>query len=162
MNPETKRTSELDELLIDAEADDDVVQSSHPVVSRPWLLLLGLSGYLAMLWHQSRHYARTYPAPDSAKTGAGRFWSGTLLQVLAGLGLLSLAGHLLLEAAVEVATDLGLSERIIGLTVVAICTSMPELAAALIAALRGEPLAALQAHTSATSRAFFRLDEVSS
>ncbi|HAA40221.1 MAG TPA: cyanate transporter, partial [Pseudomonas sp.] len=42
MNPETKRTSELDELLIDAEADDDVVQSSHPVVSRPWLLLLGL------------------------------------------------------------------------------------------------------------------------
>jgi len=39
MNPETKRTSELDELLIDAEADDDVVQSSHPVVSRPWLLL---------------------------------------------------------------------------------------------------------------------------
>ncbi|CRM00194.1 CynX/NimT family MFS transporter [Pseudomonas sp. 8 R 14] len=42
MNPETKRTSELDELLIDAEADDEVVQSSHPVVSRPWLLLLGL------------------------------------------------------------------------------------------------------------------------
>lgn len=27
------------------------------------LLLLGLLGYLAMLWHQSRHYARTYPAP---------------------------------------------------------------------------------------------------
>ncbi len=58
--------------------------------------------------------------------------------MLAGLALLSLAGHLLLEAAVEVATDLGLSERIIGLTVVAICTSLPELAAALIAALRGE------------------------
>ncbi|MDF3929916.1 calcium/sodium antiporter [Pseudomonas putida] len=102
------------------------------------LLLLGLAGYLAMLWHQSRHYARTYPAPDAARSGAGRFWSGTLLQILVGLGLLSLAGHLLLEAAIEVATDLGLSERIIGLTVVAICTSLPELAAALIAALRGE------------------------
>ncbi|UII72529.1 CynX/NimT family MFS transporter [Pseudomonas sp. HN11] len=38
MNPENK----LEELLIDAEADDDVVQHSHPVVSRPWLLLLGL------------------------------------------------------------------------------------------------------------------------
>ncbi len=102
------------------------------------LLLVGLAGYLATLWHQSRHYARTYPAPASVVASAGRFWSGTLLQVLAGLGLLSLAGHLLLEAAVEVATDLGLSERIIGLTVVAICTSLPELAAALIAALRGE------------------------
>ena len=34
--------------------------------------------------------------------------------------------------------------------------------ASVVAALRGEPLTALQAHTSATSRAFFRLDEVSS
>lgn len=42
MNPETQRTPELEELLIDAEADDDEVQHSHPRVSRPWLLLLGL------------------------------------------------------------------------------------------------------------------------
>ncbi|MFJ9991436.1 calcium/sodium antiporter [Pseudomonas putida] len=102
------------------------------------LLLLGLLGYLGMLWHQSRHYARTYPAPDTARRSPGRFWSTVVLQTLFGLVLLSLGGHLLLEAAVEVATDLGLSERIIGLTVVAVCTSLPELAAALIAALRGE------------------------
>ncbi|QXH48990.1 calcium/sodium antiporter [Pseudomonas xanthosomatis] len=102
------------------------------------VLLLGLLGYLLMLWHQSRHYARTYPHAHAAHTSAWRFWSATLLQTLLGLGLLSLAGHLLLEAAVEVATDLGLSERIIGLTVVAVCTSLPELAAALLAALRGE------------------------
>ncbi|MFG0682695.1 calcium/sodium antiporter [Pseudomonas sp. xss_4] len=102
------------------------------------LLLLGLVGYLAMLWHQSRHYARTYPAPPSVPQSPARFWCAALLLVMAGLGLLSLAGHLLLDAAVEVATDLGLSERVIGLTVVAICTSLPELAAALIAALRGE------------------------
>ncbi|MFL1388233.1 CynX/NimT family MFS transporter [Pseudomonas tritici] len=38
MNPETK----LEELLIDAEADDDVVQHNPPVVSRPWLLIMGL------------------------------------------------------------------------------------------------------------------------
>lgn len=101
-------------------------------------LLLGLLVYLLMLWHQSRHYARTYPAPRVAHTSRARFWSAIVLQVLFGLGLLSLAGHLLLEAAIEVATDLGLSERIMGLTVVAVCTSLPELAAALIAALRGE------------------------
>ncbi|MFK3771115.1 calcium/sodium antiporter [Pseudomonas sp. NPDC089406] len=102
------------------------------------VLLLGLLGYLLMLWHQSRHYARTYPHAQAAHTSAWRFWGATLLQTLLGFGLLSLAGHLLLEAAVEVATDLGLSERIIGLTVVAVCTSLPELAAALLAALRGE------------------------
>ena len=38
MNPETK----LEELLIDAEADDDVVQHNPPLVSRPWLLIMGL------------------------------------------------------------------------------------------------------------------------
>ena len=38
MNPETK----LEELLIDAEADDEVVQHGPPPISRPWLLLLGL------------------------------------------------------------------------------------------------------------------------
>lgn len=42
MNLEAKRTPELDELLIDAEADDEVVQHSQPLVRRPWLLLLGL------------------------------------------------------------------------------------------------------------------------
>lgn len=102
------------------------------------LLLVGLVGYLAVLWHQSRHYARTYPAPRPASASPRRFWLGAIAQILVGLVLLSLAGHLVLEAAVEVATDLGLSERIIGLTVVAVCTSLPELAAALIAALRGE------------------------
>ncbi|HJR28177.1 MAG TPA: MFS transporter, partial [Pseudomonas sp.] len=39
---ELKRTAELDELLIDAEADDEEVQRSHPLLRRPWLLLLGL------------------------------------------------------------------------------------------------------------------------
>jgi len=39
---EAKRKAELEELLIDAEADDEQVQHSHPVLRRPWLLLLGL------------------------------------------------------------------------------------------------------------------------
>lgn len=39
---ERKRTAELEELLIDAEADDEQVQQTHPVLQRPWLLLLGL------------------------------------------------------------------------------------------------------------------------
>ncbi|MBV7497562.1 CynX/NimT family MFS transporter [Pseudomonas sp. PDM24] len=39
---ELKRTAELEELLIDAEADDEQAQQTHPVLQRPWLLLLGL------------------------------------------------------------------------------------------------------------------------
>ncbi|MDQ0125348.1 CP family cyanate transporter-like MFS transporter [Pseudomonas lini] len=39
---ERKRTAELEELLIDAEVDDEQVQQTHPVLRRPGLLLLGL------------------------------------------------------------------------------------------------------------------------
>ena len=39
---QTQRTAELEELLIDAEADDDEVQQRPPLLRRPWLLLLGL------------------------------------------------------------------------------------------------------------------------
>ena len=102
------------------------------------LLLLGLVAYLAILWRQSRHHTRIHHVPGHQPRQGVGFWAGTLLLMSIGLGLLSLAGHLLLEAAVEVATDLGLSERIIGLTVVAVCTSLPELATSLIAAIRGE------------------------
>jgi cation:H+ antiporter len=52
--------------------------------------------------------------------------------------ILVLAGHLLLGAAVDVASDLGLSERIIGLTLIGVGTSLPCLATSLIAALRGQ------------------------
>ncbi|WP_256207119.1 CynX/NimT family MFS transporter [Pseudomonas sp. P97.38] len=37
-----KRAGDLEEMLIDAEADDEQTQRSHPLVRRPWLLLLGL------------------------------------------------------------------------------------------------------------------------
>lgn len=56
---------------------------------------------------------------------------------LAGLGLLVGGGHLLVEGAVGLARTFGMSERIIGLTIIAIGTSLPELATSVIAALRG-------------------------
>jgi len=38
----SRKHHEIDELLIDAEADDEQVQQHHPVLKRPWFLLLGL------------------------------------------------------------------------------------------------------------------------
>lgn len=38
----SRKHHEIEELLIDAEADDDHVQQSHPVLKRPWFLLFGL------------------------------------------------------------------------------------------------------------------------
>ena len=59
-----------------------------------------------------------------------------LLFTLLGLGLLLISAELLVYAAINVAVLLGISELIIGLTVVAIGTSLPELAATIGAAIK--------------------------
>jgi len=56
---------------------------------------------------------------------------------MAGLALLVAAGNLIVLGAREIAVSFGLSEFIIGATIVAIGTSVPELATAIIAKLRG-------------------------
>jgi len=61
----------------------------------------------------------------------------SVLGTLVGLALLAVgAAELLVPAAKELALDLGVSEKVVGLTVVAFGTSVPELAACLVAAYR--------------------------
>lgn len=56
--------------------------------------------------------------------------------MLAGLVLLPLGAHLIVVGAVDIATRFGVDDAIIGLTIVAIGTSLPELATAMVAAMR--------------------------
>jgi cation:H+ antiporter len=58
--------------------------------------------------------------------------------VAAGLAALVAGSQLLVGAATDIAEDLGVSELVIGLTVVAIGTSLPELATSVLAAIRGQ------------------------
>lgn len=60
-----------------------------------------------------------------------------VVESVIGLALLVAAGKLIVEGATEIARSFGLSEFAIGATVVAIGTSVPELATAIIARLRG-------------------------
>lgn len=61
----------------------------------------------------------------------------SILAVVAGSALLVVGGKALVDGAVAIAREVGLSERVIGITIVAIGTSAPELAASLVAAFRG-------------------------
>lgn len=61
----------------------------------------------------------------------------TTLGALAGIALLIFGADVLVDAAVVLATRLGVSQRIIGLTLVAVGTSLPELAGCLVAARHG-------------------------
>lgn len=58
--------------------------------------------------------------------------------IVAGLAALILGARLLVSGASDIASDLGVPDLVIGLTVVAVGTSMPELATSVLAALRGE------------------------
>ncbi|MFD1913076.1 calcium/sodium antiporter [Halodurantibacterium flavum] len=101
------------------------------MIARPAGLLL-LAGLAAYLIHAYRHPGED-PAPDDTPPpglAASLFWVG------AGLLALVFGARFLVDGAVAIARDLGASEAFIGLTIVAVGTSLPELATSLIAALR--------------------------
>jgi len=110
------------------------------------LLLLGsLVVYTVFLVRQSRAEPATAGRDEFADelqpASAGR-WDATLpaqvVLIVAGLVLLVLGSEGLVRAAVSFARALGLSEVIIGLTIVAAGTSLPEVAASVMASLKGE------------------------
>lgn len=70
--------------------------------------------------------------------GVGRPLVIQVLYVVAGLVVLVLGSQLLVGSATDIAEYVGVSELVIGLTVVAIGTSLPELATSMLAALRGQ------------------------
>ena len=71
--------------------------------------------------------------PTDLSTLAASLW------LLVGLALLLISSRMLVWGAVEVATALGVSDLVIGLTIVAIGTSLPELATSVMSALKSEP-----------------------
>ena len=100
--------------------------------------------YTVFLVRQSRResratqdeYAQEFAAPVAGAWD--RHWGVQLALIVAGLVLLVVGANWLVEAAVGFARSLGLSEMVIGLTIVAAGTSLPELATSLVATLRGE------------------------
>jgi cation:H+ antiporter len=106
------------------------------------LLTAGVAYYTIFLIRQSRReksaevkqeYENSFAAKPSA---AG--WLKNIALVLIGLAGLVLGSKWLVDSAVVIAKSFGVSELIIGLTIVAAGTSMPEVATSVVAAIRGE------------------------
>jgi cation:H+ antiporter len=105
------------------------------VISRSegWTLLLFFAIYLysmveisIMGKEESEEEILVMPIPKS------------ILFTIGGLAAVIIGADLVVNAATEIATQLGLSDTIIGLTVVAIGTSLPELITSVVAAKKGE------------------------
>ncbi len=106
------------------------------------LLVVGLVVYVWYLIHESRkekadendEFAKEFSEP--ARTPMQ--WVLNIVMVVGGLALLVLGSDWFTSSAVSFARQLGISEMIIGLTLVALGTSLPELVTSVIAAIRGE------------------------
>lgn len=100
-------------------------------------LLIGLVAYLFLLIKRSRKKDKVVieEVDESLREVRGFKMSIWLL-----IGILALWGgsELLVMGAVDLATQLGISERVVSVTVIAVGTSVPELAASLIAAIKKE------------------------
>ncbi|MCB1473325.1 MAG: calcium/sodium antiporter [Rhodobiaceae bacterium] len=104
-------------------------------------LLASLAGYLLLLWRQER--SKPASELDTQVSEAVAITRGSLAYALAltlgGIAVLVLGARLLVFGSIDLARDLGISETVIGLTVVAIGTSLPELATSVVAAIRKQP-----------------------
>ncbi|HRE79416.1 MAG TPA: calcium/sodium antiporter [Opitutaceae bacterium] len=106
------------------------------------LLTAGIVAYTAMnAWLARRQPAlpEAQPSEDLGVPPVSRHYLLDLLFVAAGLATLVFGSRLLVDHSVVLAKTFGVSEAVIGLTIVAAGTSMPELATSLVAAIRRQP-----------------------
>ncbi|GMV44882.1 MAG: sodium:calcium antiporter [Pseudomonadota bacterium] len=106
------------------------------------LLVAGIVAYTLFAIRQGRREAPAIEAQYAQEFGRANGWLGRLpvqlAMIAAGLALLVLGATWLVDSAVAIARVLGVSEVVIGLTIVAAGTSLPEVATSIMAALRGE------------------------
>jgi len=105
------------------------------------LLITGIVAYASMNVVLARRaaIAGTEDLTDAPVPTVSRHWGMDIAYIVVGLGLLVFGSSLLVDNSVVVAKAFGVSEAVIGLTIVAAGTSMPELATSLVAAVRKQP-----------------------
>lgn len=93
-----------------------------------WMVMIGLRK--SRIDPMEVEYAQEIPSITTSRA---------LLWLLAGFIVLLFSSRILVWGSINIATTLGVSDVIIGLTIVAIGTSLPELAASIMSALKKEP-----------------------
>jgi cation:H+ antiporter len=107
------------------------------------LLLMAMVAYLVFVFQsvgsEAPEIVGEYEAFMKASTDQPSGLRGSdVALILGGSGALVLGGYCIVEGAVHIASALGVPQMVIGLTVVAVGTSLPELATSLVAAARRE------------------------
>jgi cation:H+ antiporter len=123
-------------LLVGFLANAALFSATHELtISRAdGLILIGFFGlFLGYVYRTAQEGVGEEPAapPDGSTAGA-------LLRVAAGVVALTVGGEWVVRGALAIVSSAGVSESLVGLTIVAVGTSLPELAASVTAAYRGQ------------------------
>lgn len=103
------------------------------------LLFAGIIAYIGINVILARRESGGAGNDAAFGTGVSRHWGFDIVLILAGLALLVFGSRLLVVNSIALARMFDVSEAVIGLTIVAAGTSMPELATSLVAAFRRQP-----------------------
>lgn len=122
-------------LLVGIMASDAFLAGRTPnVIDR--IDALALLGFFAVFMYYTFGIAKA--EGDAGESGGEKLSSGrSALLIFGGLAALVVGGKATVDGALEIVRALGVSERIIGLTVVAVGTSLPELVTSAVAARKG-------------------------
>lgn len=120
---------------------DMLGSGSERVVSRPDGILLLL--FFCIFMRYTFAQAKKVDYGDDLQEKGGKhkpmpYWK-SILMVVAGLAGLVYGGDRFVAGASGIALSLGMSEAVVGLTIVAAGTSLPELATSVVAAVKGNP-----------------------
>lgn len=102
------------------------------------ILVLTLVAYVALAVWQERQAQPVLPDGPAPETSIPGSTVKDVLFLVAGIGLTIFGARFLVTGAIDAATLLGVTETVIGLTIVAVGTSLPEMVTTLAAARRGQ------------------------
>ncbi len=118
---------------------DLIIDHTPGIISKSdgYILLLFFAIFMYYIFLSAQKGQIDENDTQSEKAAIYPFWQSSLYTI-GGLAVLVFGGDLIVKNASEIARNLGMSESVIGLTIVAIGTSLPELATSLIAAYKGK------------------------
>ncbi len=104
-----------------------------------FVLIIAVYSVYNIIKSKKENQAQVIKEYDESVPKISRHWALDGLFIILGLAGLVFGSDLLVKNAVELARGLGMSEAVIGLTIVALGTSTPELATSIVAAVKKQP-----------------------
>lgn len=102
------------------------------------IMLMGIFLYSIITTALRQRRENDSDSPDSDEEKPKHSLPKSILFTIGGLAGIIIGGQFVVDSAEKIALDLGMSETLVGLTIVAVGTSLPELVTSIVAAKKGE------------------------